>query len=53
MLANKQNCFDDFMAGAQYLINEKYTQSSRLVTSTDEFLLLCSVVVSTLVPINM
>jgi prolyl oligopeptidase len=26
----KQNVFDDFIAGAQWLINEKYTQSSKL-----------------------
>lgn len=31
MLANKQNCFDDFNACAEWLIKEKYTNSKRLV----------------------
>ncbi len=31
MLANKQNCFDDFNACAEWLIKGKYTNSSRLV----------------------
>jgi prolyl oligopeptidase len=29
-LANKQNVFDDFIAGAEYLIRERYTRSARL-----------------------
>jgi len=29
-LTNKQNVFDDFIAAAQYLINEHYTRSQRL-----------------------
>jgi len=29
-LANKQNVFNDFIAGAEYLIKERYTRSSRL-----------------------
>ncbi len=31
-LLNKQNCFDDFAACAQHLIDNKYTSSRRLVT---------------------
>ena len=31
MLANKQNCFDDFNSCAEWLIKEKYTNTSRLV----------------------
>lgn len=30
MLGKKQNVFDDFIAGAQYLIKEKYTSTPRL-----------------------
>jgi prolyl oligopeptidase len=30
MLENKQNVFDDFIAGAEYLIRERYTRSDRL-----------------------
>lgn len=31
MLANKQNCFDDFNACAEWLIKEKYTNPSKIV----------------------
>ncbi|MCU0395349.1 MAG: S9 family peptidase, partial [Chitinophagaceae bacterium] len=30
MLANKQNVFDDFIAAAQYLVDNKYTSPSRM-----------------------
>lgn len=32
MLQNKQNCFDDFIAAAEWAIREKYTNKNRLVT---------------------
>lgn len=31
MLANKQNCFDDFNSCAEWLIKEKYTNASKIV----------------------
>jgi prolyl oligopeptidase len=31
MLANKQNCFDDFNSCAEWLIKEKYTNPSKIV----------------------
>lgn len=29
-LANKQNCFDDFISGAEYLVSAGYTQPRKL-----------------------
>ena len=31
MMYKKQNCFDDFIAAAEYLITEKYTNSNKLL----------------------
>lgn len=31
MLAKKQNVFDDFIAAAEYLVNERYTSSRKLI----------------------
>lgn len=31
MLANKQNCFDDFQTAAQYLVDNKYTSHNRII----------------------
>jgi prolyl oligopeptidase len=31
MLLNKQNCFDDFNACAEWLVNEKYTNTGKIV----------------------
>ena len=33
MLLNKQNCFDDFNACAEWLVREKYTNTGRIVAS--------------------
>ncbi len=33
MLENKQNVFDDFIAGAEYLIRERYTRRDRLAVA--------------------
>jgi prolyl oligopeptidase len=33
MLSRKQNVFDDFIAGAEYLINQKYTSTPRLAVN--------------------
>jgi len=36
-LLNKQNVFDDFIAAAEYMISEKYTNPSKILISVDQW----------------